>query len=203
MSVGNSRVLAGITTSVDGYITGPDDGPGCGLGVGGERLHNWVMGGPWTYEGEHAFAMSPEDRAFFDPYVANIGSGVVGRGMYDASGAWGGTNPFGGTLHIVTHRTEDAPDPSTGFVFVDDFDRAMALAGEAAGDRDVAVSGGADAIRQALAGGYVDVLAISTAPVVLGAGKRLFDGFDQDIDLEKLSVHSSAYATHVTYAVKR
>jgi dihydrofolate reductase len=47
------------------------------------------------------------------------------------------------------------------------------------------------------------VLAISTAPVVLGAGKRLFDGFDQDIDLEKLSVHSSAYATHVTYAVKR
>ena len=45
-----SKVIAGITTSVDGYITGPDDGPGCGLGVGGERLHYWVFGGPWTYE---------------------------------------------------------------------------------------------------------------------------------------------------------
>ena len=67
----------------------------------------------------------------------------------------------------------------------------------------MAVGGGADVIRQALAGGYVDVLAISTAPVILGGGKRLFEGFEQDIDLEKVSVHSSQYATHTTYAVKR
>ena len=40
-----SKIVAGITISVDGYITGPDDGPGCGLGVGGERLHYWVFGG--------------------------------------------------------------------------------------------------------------------------------------------------------------
>ena len=197
------KTLAGITTSVDGYITGPGDGPGCGLGVGGERLHNWVMGGPWTYEGEHAFAMSEADREFYDGYVANIASGIVGRGMYDASGAWGGTNPFGGTLHVVTHRTEDAPDPSSGFLFVNGLDRAMELARQAAGDQDVAVSGGADMIRQALAGGYVDVLAISTAPVVLGSGKRLFEGFEQDLDLEKVSVHSSQWATHTTYNVKR
>src|SRR6185436_20617578 len=44
-----TKVLAGITTSIDGYITGPDDGPGKGLGEGGERLHYWVFGGPWTY----------------------------------------------------------------------------------------------------------------------------------------------------------
>ena len=44
------KVVAGITVSVDGYITGPDDGPGCGLGVGGERLHYWVFGGPWTHD---------------------------------------------------------------------------------------------------------------------------------------------------------
>jgi dihydrofolate reductase len=123
--------------------------------------------------------------------------------MYDAAGAWGGTNPFGGTLYVVTHRTEDQPAPESGFVFVDDFDRAMELAAESAGEKDVAVGGGASVIRQALTGGYVDVLAISTAPVVLGAGKRLFDGFEQDLDLEKIGVHSSSYATHVTYAVKR
>ena len=45
-----SKVTAGITTSVDGYVTGPDDGPGCGLGIGGERLHYWVFGGPWSYD---------------------------------------------------------------------------------------------------------------------------------------------------------
>jgi dihydrofolate reductase len=66
----------------------------------------------------------------------------------------------------------------------------------------IAVSGGGDVIRQALAAGYVDVLAISTAPVVLGRGKRLFEGFDQDIDLEITKVHSSPYATHTTYTVK-
>ncbi len=147
--------------------------------------------------------MSGEDREFFDGLTANLGSGIVGRGMYDAAGAWGGTNPFGGPLHVVTHRMEDQPDPSTGFVFVDDFDRAMELAREAAGDKDVAIGGGADVIRQGLSGGYVDVLEISTAPVILGRGKRLFEGFEHDIDLEKVSVHSSQYATHTTYAVKR
>ena len=45
-----TQVLASITTSVDGYIAGPDDGPGKGLGEGGERLHYWVFGGPWTYD---------------------------------------------------------------------------------------------------------------------------------------------------------
>ena len=198
-----SKVIAGITTSVDGFITGPDDGPEHGLGIGGERLHNWVMGGPWTYDGEHAFAMSAEDREFYDEFVAGIGSGLCGRGMYDASGAWGGTNPFGGTLHVVTHRTEDAPDPSTGFRFVDGFEQALELAREAAGDQDVAIAGGADMIRRGLAGGHVDVLEISTAPLILGKGKRLFEGFEQDIDLEKVSVHSSQWATHTTYAVKR
>ena len=198
-----SEVVAGITTSVDGYVTGPGDGPGCGLGVGGERLHYWVFGGPWTYAGEHeAGRMGGVDKEFYDALVASLGAGICGRGMYDASGAWGGTNPFGGTLHVVTHRTEDAPDPSTGFVFVDDFDRAIELASEAAGDQDVAISGGADVIRQGLLGGYVDVLAISTAPVVLGGGKRLFKGFTQDLDLEKVSVHSSPWATHVIYDVK-
>jgi hypothetical protein len=51
------KVIASITTSVDGFITGPDDRPGCGLGKGGERLRDWVMGGPWTYDGGHKFRM--------------------------------------------------------------------------------------------------------------------------------------------------
>ena len=51
------NVIASITTSVDGFITGPDDRPGCGLGKDGERLRYWVMGGPWTYDGGHKFRM--------------------------------------------------------------------------------------------------------------------------------------------------
>jgi dihydrofolate reductase len=197
------RVIASITTSVDGYVTGPDDGPGLGLGRGGERLHYWVMGGPWTYEGGHEFAMHGPDKDYYDDMVSGLASGVVGRGMYDASGAWGGTNPFPGTMFVLTHRTEDQPPEESGFRFVDDLGTALDQAAAAAGDGDVGIGGGADVIRQALAAGRVDELAISTAPVILGAGKRLFDGFDHDLDLEVVKAYSSPYATHVRYTVKR
>lgn len=63
------------------------------------------------------------------------------------------------------------------------------------------LGGGADLIRQALAAGRVDELAISTAPVILGGGKRLFDGFEKDLNLEVTKVYNSAYATHVRYRV--
>jgi dihydrofolate reductase len=197
------KAIASITTSVDGYVTGPDDSPGRGLGEGGERLHYWVMGGPWTYEGGHDLAMHGPDKEFYDELVAGFGAGIVGRGMYDAAGAWGGTNPFPGPLVVLTHRTEDQPPEDTGFAFVSGLGAALDRAADLAGGKDVAIGGGADVIRQALAAGRVDELAVSTAPVILGAGKRLFDGFDRDIDLQVLKVVSSPYATHVRYAVVR
>jgi dihydrofolate reductase len=111
------------------------------------------------------------------------------------------TNPFPGTLFVLTHRTADQPAADSGFRFVADLHEALDRAAEAAGDGDVAVGGGADVIRQALAAGRVDELVISTAPVILGAGKRLFEGFHLDLDLEVDGVHSSPYATHVRYTV--
>ncbi len=198
-------VKATITVSLDGYVTGPDDRPGQGLGLGGERLHYWVMGGPWTYETDHepGAGMSEADEAFYAEVVDGVVAGMCGRGMYDNSGAWGGTNPFGGTLVVLTHRTEDQPDESTGFVMVEGFDAAFARAREAAGSGGIAIGGGADIIRQALAAGVVDELGITTAPVILGGGKRLFEGFEQDVDLEILAVHQSPYAVHTRYAVRR
>lgn len=200
-----TRTIASITTSLDGYVVGPDDRPGQGLGIGGERLHHWVMGGPWTYadDGRDAGGMHGADKEFFDDLTAGLGAGIVGRTMYDAAGAWGGTNPFPGTLVVLTHRTEDQPEPATGFLFVEGFDAALRTAREHAGDGVVALGGGADLIRQGLAAGVVDELAISTAPVILGAGKRLFEGFSHDIDLEVRGVWSSPFATHVRYAVVR
>ncbi|MBT2597892.1 hypothetical protein [Arthrobacter sp. ISL-72] len=69
-----------------GFITGPDDRPGCGLGRGGERLRYRVMGGAWSYDGGHNFAMHGPDKDFYDELVAGIVVGIVGRGMYDAAG---------------------------------------------------------------------------------------------------------------------
>jgi dihydrofolate reductase len=146
--------------------------------------------------------MRGPDKEFYDDLVSEIGSGVVGRGMYDAAGGWGGTNPFPGTLFVVTHRVEDQPPSESGFVFVDGLDAALDRAGELAGDRAVSLGGGADVIRQGLAAGRVDELIVSSSPVVLGGGKRLFDGFEHDLGLEILRTVASPLATHVRYAVR-
>ncbi len=197
-----TKVAAGITTSLDGYITGPNDGPGRGLGDGGERLHYWVFGGPWSYSDEPRGEATGADKEVLDEAIARGGASVGGRNTYEAARAWGGQNPFGVRFFIVTHRPEDAP-ADAGFTFVDGLDEAIALAREAAGGKDVFVMGGADIIRQALRAGYVEELSISIAPVVLGAGKRLFDGFDETVNLEHVRLLQSPFATHITYRVVR
>jgi dihydrofolate reductase len=197
-----SKVAAGITISLDGYITGPNDGPGRGLGDGGERLHYWVFGGPWSYEEEPRGEATGADKELLDEAAGRVGAVVGGRNTYEAAGAWGGSNPFGMPFFIVTHRPEDAPGDAE-FQFVNGLEESIAGAREAAAGKDVFVMGGADVIRQALRAGLVDELSISIAPVVLGGGKRLFDGFDQTVGLEHVSLRQSPFATHISYRVVR
>ncbi len=196
------KVVAGITTSLDGYTTGPNDGPGSGLGEGGERLHYWVFGGPWTYaQGARGKAIGA-DKEYLDASSEHVGAVIGGRNTFEAAEAWGGQNPFGVPFFIVTHRPDDAPAEG-GFTFVGGLDEALDQARTAADSRDVSVMGGADVIRQALLAGYVDELTISIAPIVLGDGKRLFEGFRTQLTLKHLHLRQSPYATHITYGVIR
>lgn len=84
-----TKVIAGITTSVDGYITGPNDRPGRGLGDGGERLHHRVFGGPWTYDGPRG-EPTGEDAEYLAEAIARIGAVVAGRGTYESARGFGG-----------------------------------------------------------------------------------------------------------------
>lgn len=197
-----TRVVASITTSVDGYIAGPNDGPGKGLGEGGERLHYWVFGGPWTYEEEPRGEAQGEDAEYLAEGMTRAGAIVGGRGTYEAARHWGDENPFGVPMFIVTHRPEEEPDGGE-FTFVDGVETAVEQAKEAAGDKDVSVMGGAEVIRQALSAGLVDELTIIVAPVILGDGKGLFDGFTDSLDLEHIGVRQSPLATFIEYRVKR
>jgi dihydrofolate reductase len=195
-----AKVTAAITTSVDGYVTAPGDGPGAGLGVGGERLHDWVFGGPWSYEDETRGEPLAEDRAWLDEALSGVGAVIAGRATYEAAGHWGDENPWGLPFFILTHRPEEQPE-GDAFVFVGSLDEALARARAAAGEKDVNVMGGADTIRQALAGGHVDGLTLIVAPVVLGGGKRLFEGFAHSLELEHLGVRQSPLATFIDYRV--
>jgi dihydrofolate reductase len=197
-----AKVIAGITTSVDGYITGPNDGPGRGLGEGGERLHYWVFGGPWSYADGTRGEPTGEDAAWLAEVSSRIGAVVGGRGTYEAAEHWGNKNPWGLPFFIVTHRPEEEPEGGE-FTFVSGVEAAVRLALESAGGKDVHVMGGAQIIRQALVAGIVDELTIIIAPVVLGGGKRLFEGFARSMDLQHLRVRQSEFATFIDYRVQR
>ena len=197
-----TSVVATITMSLDGYITGPNDAPGRGLGEGGERLHYWVFGGPWTYDTEKLGAATGKDKEHLDRMMSSGGAVVGGRGTYDAAEAWGGTNPWPVPFFIVTHHPEDEP-AGKGFTFVNGVEEAILRAREAAGGKNVHIMGGADVIRQALRASHLDEVWITIAPVVLGGGKRLFDGFDESFDLDPIDATQSRYATHIRYRVLR
>jgi len=195
-------VIANITTSVDGYITGPDDGPGKGLGEGGERLHYWVFGGQWSYENEPRGEPTGDDADWLNEVRSRIGAVVGGRTTYEAARHWGDENPWGLPFFIVTHRPEEEPEGGH-FNFVAGVEEAVARAKEAAGEKDVSIMGGADVMRQALQAGLVDELSIVVAPLTLGGGKRLFEGFSKSVELEHLGVRQSQFATFIDYRVKR
>ena len=198
------KVIAGITTSLDGFVTGPNDRLGAGLGEGGERLHYWVFGGPWTYAGGPRGQAAAIDQVYLDEVFSSGGAWIVGRTMYDVVDGWGDDPGFGVPVFVVTHRPhETVVKGNTSFEFVttgieDTLERARA----AATDKNVILMGGADLLRQYLAAGLVDELTLTIAPVLLGAGKRLFDGITRtDIAFERTAVIESQFATHLRFRV--
>ena len=133
--------------------------------------------------------------------MSKLGAVVGGRWTYEAADHWGGENPWDLPFFIVTHRPEEEP-AGKGFTFVSGVPEAVEQARKAAGDKNVHVMGGADVIRQALEAGLVDELTIIVAPVVLGGGKRLFEGFSTSLELEHVGVRQSSFATFIDYRVK-
>jgi dihydrofolate reductase len=203
------KVVADITTSLDGFITGAADAPGRGLGERGECLHNWVMGGPWRYDDENRrFAPLDADRKVLQEAMSSIGAGIIGRRMFDITGGWGGSPPGGkdARYFVLTHSPPPQwSGPDSPFTFVTSgIEDALAQAQAVAGDKDVGIGGGANVIQQYLAAGRVDELRLHLAPVLLGAGRRLFENLgDQTIELEPARVVESPYATHLYFTIRR
>lgn len=199
-----TKVLAGISVSLDGFYTGPDDRRGAGLGDGGERLHYWVFGGPWTYGGERG-APAGADNAYLEEVFSSAGAMICGRAMYDVVGGWGDDPGFGVPVFVVTNRAhERVVKGNTSFEFVTEgIEESIARARASAADRNVAVMGGGTLLREFLDAGLIDELTLTISPVLLGAGKRLFDGVTRtDFEFERIAVIESPYATHLRFRVR-
>jgi dihydrofolate reductase len=202
-------VFVDVGVSLDGFIAGPNGRPGNPLGDGGTRIHQWLY--PLAIFRERmglTGGETNEDDALVRAIFARAGAYVMGRRMFDEGEVgWPEDAPFRAPVLVVTHHPREpwVRSGGTTFTFVTGgLDEALRRAREAAGARDVRISGGADVIRQGLRAGVVDELDVHVAPVLLGAGVRLFEGLsDADVKLEPGPVKASPRVTHLAFRVVR
>jgi dihydrofolate reductase len=198
-----SATVLYMSMSLDGFIAGPNEGPGNGLGDGGHRLHEWVLRGA---DGDHKGAGRPAgvNGQVFDEFMAT-GAVVAGRGTFEPAGGWGGDHHDGVPIFVLSRH---APDRETAqwplVTYVRDVRTAMTQAKQAAGDKDVLVHGAGTA-QLALAAGVLDELEIHLIPVLFGQGRRLFDHLSPEhIELERTRIlEGEGGVTHMRYRVRR
>ena len=198
-----SATVLYMSMSLDGFIAGPNAGPGNGLGDGGDRLHEWVLTGAGA-DPMASLARSGVNGQIVDEFMAT-GAVVAGRGTVEPAGYWGGDHHDGVQIFILSRH---APDGDAGqwplVTFVDDVTTAMYDAKRVAGDKNVLVHG-AGVAQLALAAGVLDELEIHVVSVLLGQGRRLFDNLDPEhIELERTRIlEGEAGVTHMHYRVLR
>lgn len=198
-----SRVYFEISMSLDGYVAGPNDGVGNGLGDSGERLHDWVVRlSRWKeMHGYEGGAEGPENEMMERSFRA--GAIILGRRMYENAEGWGERPPFPIPVFVLT--SEDREPRVAGdckFTFLSDPAEALRLAREAAGGSPVAIDGGARTIRTYIEMGVVDEFTIHIAPVILGGGVALFEGLGPEaLGFRPTAVLQGDEAVHIDYEV--
>jgi dihydrofolate reductase len=198
-----SATVLYMSMSLDGFIAGPNEGPGNGLGDGGHRLHDWYFGGEPSGSSGVSGRPSGVNSQVVDEFMAT-GAVVAGRGTFEPAGGWGGDHHDGVPIFVLSRREPGIDVGQWPLVsYVTDIRTAMTEAKRAAGDKNVLVHGAATA-QLALAGGLLDELEIHLVPVLLGQGRRLFDNLSPEhIELERTRILEGDGVTHMHYRVQR
>ena len=190
-----ARVICDMSTSLDGYVTGPNDSRENPFGDGAEMLHDWMFD-----------AATDEDRAILQGMLDGVGAIVMGRTSFDKNegdGGWGDSGPVGDTpCFVVTHHKPTRSHPRIYTFVTDGVVRAIEQAKHAAGDKVVGLHG-ASVMQQALPLGLVDEIRIHVVPVLLGGGTPLFATLDSAIGLERIQALITPAATHLGFRVLR
>lgn len=183
--------VASFTISLDGYGAGPNQSINDPLGIGGPELHQWVFS-TRTFQ-RVLFGKEGGTTGVDDDFAArgfrNIGAWILGRNMFGPirgpwpdmnwKGWWGDNPPYHVPVFILTHhaRPPIEMEGNTTFHFITGgIHEALERARDAAAGKDVRIGGGPNTIQQYLREGLIDELHIAIAPVLLGAGERLFEG---------------------------
>jgi dihydrofolate reductase len=194
-----SKVVLYMSMSVDGFITGPDDGMDHGLGVNGERLHDWLQSGgvdPSSYR-----PVDGPSATVFDELMAT-GAVITGRRTFEFARRWGGDHHDGVPIFVLTHAAPEEPAPGRARYVTDGIGSCVAQAKAAAGDRDILLHGAATA-QECLRAGLLDEMELQLMPVLLGQGRRLFENMPPEhIELELLRTLDAPAVLHLRYRVR-
>ena len=210
-----SSVTCQISISLDGFVAGPNQSVEDPIGEGGMRLHEWVFKTD-SWRGQHGLEGGERtvDSEVVDEIVQGVGAYVMGRKMFGGgdgvwdetwTGWWGEDPPFHAPVFVLTHHPREplSMQGGTTFTFVTDgIESALEQARTAADGREVAISGGASAVRQYLAAGMLDELYLHIVPIFLRAGERLLENVGEPI-VEPVKVIASPAVTHIKYRVVR
>jgi len=210
-----SSVTCQISISLDGFVAGPNQSIDNPIGEGGMRLHQWaVKTASWREQQGLEGGERGADSEVIDEVFEGVGAYIMGRKMFGGgegpwdetwTGWWGDDPPYHAPVFVLTHHAREplSMQGGTTFTFVTDgIESALEQARTAAGDQDVAIAGGASAVRQYLRAGALDELYLHIVPITLGAGERLFEDVG-DPSLEPVKVIASPAVTHVKYRVAR
>jgi dihydrofolate reductase len=190
-----SKVIFDISMSLDGFVTASNVRPEEPMGDGGQRLHEW------------AFGEDERNRELLAEAVNFVGAVIAGRRTYALSVPWWGadgpTGPARVPVFVVTHaEPEEVPEEGVYTFVTDGIESALEQAKMAAGDKDVAVMGGAELGQQYIGAGLVDEISIHLVPVLLGGGTRMFEHLGgEHIQLESAGVIETPEATHLRFRV--
>jgi dihydrofolate reductase len=202
-----SKVTIDVGMSLDGFIAGPNAGPQNALGDGGHRIHRWVYDlEAWRERQSLRGGQANRDDQVLGEAYENVGAFIMGRRMFDEGEAgWPDPPPFRAPVFVLTNHGRDpwVRKGGTTFTFVTDgIQSALERTKEAAGEKDVRISGGADTLDQFLRAGFVAEMQIHLAPEILGGGVRLFEGVGAGgLNLEKIRVIDSPEVTHMAFRV--
>ena len=211
------KIVANISMSLDGYIAGPSPTLEEPLGVGGEGLHEWVFGlEAWRQPHGLPGGETGRDNDIMKETTANIGAVIMGRKMYSGGegpwendpnpdGWWGDNPPFKVPVFVLTSHPRETvtKEGGTSFTFVTDgIESALAQAKAAAGDKDISLAGGANAIQQFIKADLADEMEIHLVPILLGGGTRLLDNLGE-AKFEKIQVIDSPHVTHLKFRIKK
>jgi dihydrofolate reductase len=211
------KVMFQMAISLDGYVAGPDQSVENPVGVGGTRVFEWFFDlEVWRRMQGLEGGIVNESTAVIEGGRSNVGAYVMGRNMFGGGpgpwrddppwrGWWGDDPPYHVPVFVLTHHPREPLEMQGGttFFFVTDgITSALERAREAAGELDVRIAGGADAVRQYLTAGLVDEFELSVTPVLFGRGERLFDNV-ADVGLEQVRAVEAPGVTHIKYRVLR